>query len=206
MNEIKSSDINVQSETNKASENFNPDKRVDVSNDVNDKSSNELSTEKSFDLFKRVESSEITDNDIKNYIEDLKDKSEFPNTIPDKPFAPGDVEKCSPEETGRKRENFQGRGEGGRNNPEYKGNIRDEWEKLHGIPWPRYTEANCPSNRKPGDCYDAHHIQPLGMGGKNEASNITPMHADVHYDSRGVHSSDSPYAKMIGKLGGKNND
>ena len=42
MSEIRTSDINVQTETNKASENFNPDKRVDVSNDVNDKSSNEL--------------------------------------------------------------------------------------------------------------------------------------------------------------------
>lgn len=58
MSEIRTPDINVQTETNKASENFNPDKRVDVSNDVNDKSSNELSTEKSFDPDKRVENSE----------------------------------------------------------------------------------------------------------------------------------------------------
>ena len=56
MNEIKSSDINVQPEINKTSENFNPDKRVDITNDAKDKSSNELSTEKPFDPDKRVES------------------------------------------------------------------------------------------------------------------------------------------------------
>lgn len=40
------------------------------------------------------------------------------------------------------------------------------------------------------------------MGGENDASNITPMHADIHYDSKGVHSSDSSYARMNNKLGG----
>ena len=50
--------------------------------------------------------------------------------------------------------------------------------------------------RKAGGDYDAHHIQPLGMGGKNEASNITPLHANEHYDKQGVHAPDSPYSKL----------
>ena len=50
--------------------------------------------------------------------------------------------------------------------------------------------------RKAGGDYDAHHIQPLGMNGKNEASNITPLHANEHYDKQGVHAPDSPYSKL----------
>ena len=56
--------------------------------------------------------------------------------------------------------------------------------------------------RKAGSDYDAHHIQPLGMGGKNEVKNITPLNAEVHYDKQGVHSPDSPYTKMDKMLGG----
>ena len=48
--------------------------------------------------------------------------------------------------------------------------------------------------------YDAHHIQPLGLGGKNEISNITPLHADIHYDSRGIHEKDSAYSKIVNLL------
>ena len=40
------------------------------------------------------------------------------------------------------------------------------------------------------------------MGGKNEASNITPLHAEVHYDKQGVHALDSPYSKLDQMLGG----
>ena len=32
-------------------------------------------------------------------------------------------------------------------------------------------------------------IQPLGMGGKNESANITPLDAQVHYDKQGVHAA-----------------
>lgn len=44
------------------------------------------------------------------------------------------------------------------------------------------------------------------MGGKNEASNITPLHAEVHYDKQGIHAPNSPYTKMnqlLVKLGEK---
>lgn len=204
MGEIKTSDINTRTQPEQASKNFNPDKRIKM-NECESREKEVLGKNESFDPDKRIEN-EVTEKDINDYVKDLKTHSDYPETIPDKPFCPKDIERCSPEETRRKRENFQGRGEGGRGNPEYKGNLRNEWEKLHGKSWPRYTEDNCPSIRKPGDCYDAHHIKPLSLGGKNEASNITPMHADVHYDSKGVHSPDSPYARMNNKLGGALND
>ena len=42
-----------------------------------------------------------------------------------------------------------------------------------------------------------------GIGGKNEVSNITPMHADVHFDSRGIHKLGSAYDKIDKLLGGE---
>ena len=56
--------------------------------------------------------------------------------------------------------------------------------------------------RKAGSDYDAHHIQPLGMGGKNEVRNITPLNAEVHYDKQGIHAADSPYSRLDQMLGG----
>ena len=50
--------------------------------------------------------------------------------------------------------------------------------------------------KKKGWKYDAHHIQPLSMGGRNEASNITPLRYDIHNDHKGVHAPDSPYDKL----------
>jgi hypothetical protein len=51
-----------------------------------------------------------------------------------------------------------------------------------------------------GDRYDAHHIQPISLNGKNEASNITPISAEKHFDKQGVHASDGPCAKLGEKL------
>lgn len=208
MNEIKSSDINAQSKIEKKSGNFNPDKRIDFNGREMNKNLSDLTQRNEYNPDSRIEpaSKEVTEQDIIDYKNDLKDHSEYPETIPEKLFNPDDIEKCSPEENRKKRETFQVEGEGGRNNPEYKGNLRKEWEKLHGKPWPRYTEDNCPKNRKPGDCYDIHHIKPLGWGGENVATNITPMHADVHYDSKGVHDANSPYARIDKKLRGNVND
>ena len=71
---------------------------------------------------------------------------------------------------------------------------------------PKYDEDVYSSNgkmiRKAGGDYDAHHIQPLGMNGQNEASNITPLHANEHYDKQGVHAPDSPYSKLDKMLWG----
>lgn len=78
------------------------------------------------------------------------------------------------------------------------------------MPWPKYTEDVYITNvrgaqvkiREAGQDYDAHHIHPLGLGGKNEASNLTPLRADVHFDHRGVHQEGSPYDQLNKMLGG----
>lgn len=147
--------------------------------------------------------SEETDNPesdfeqiLEDYFKDLKEKSECPETIPDKPFDSTDLEKRTPEKNAEMREEFDDR----------KVQLKKEWEEANGRPWPKYKEEVYSSNgkliRKAGNDYDAHHIQPLGMGGKNEAGNITPLHAEVHYDKQGLHTSDSPYSKLDQMLGG----
>lgn len=130
------------------------------------------------------------------YFEDLKEKSDCPETIPERPFEASDLEKVPPEEKAKRREEFE----------DVKGDLKKQWEQEHGRPWPKYDHdvrsAGGKIIRKAGDDYDAHHIQPLGMGGKNEAKNITPLDAEVHYDHQGVHAPDSPYGKLKNTLGG----
>lgn len=112
----------------------------------------------------------------------MKNKSECPETIPDRPFETADLEKLSPEEVAKRRDEFD----------DVKADLKKQWEEEHGRPWPKYEHdvysANGKLIRKAGSDYDAHHIQPLGMGGKNEVKNITPLNAEVHYDKQGVHS------------------
>lgn len=143
-------------------------------------------------------SEEDLEQTLDKYFEDLKDKSECPETIPDRPFEVSDLEKLSPEEVAKRREEFD----------DCKADLKKQWEEEHGRPWPKYEHdvysANGKLIRKAGSDYDAHHIQPLGMGGKNEVKNITPLNAEVHYDKQGVHSPDSPYSKMDKMLGGAN--
>lgn len=133
---------------------------------------------------------------VEDYSEDIKRNSEYPETIPDKPFDARNLRKLTPEETAEKREEFNDKRE----------QLKREWEEQNGRPWPKYEHdiysANGKLIRKAGSDYDAHHIQPLGLGGKNEASNITPLNAEVHYDKQGVHSPDSPYSKLDQQLGG----
>ncbi len=133
---------------------------------------------------------------LEDYFDDLKDKSECPETIPDRPFEASDLKKRTPEENAEMRDEFDDK----------KAQLKKEWEEANGRPWPKYDHDVYSSNgkliRKAGSDYDAHHIQPLGMGGKNEASNITPLNAEVHYDKQGVHAPDSPYSKLDQMLGG----
>lgn len=133
---------------------------------------------------------------LQDYFRDLKEKSECPDTIPDKPFEASDLKKRTPEENAEMREEFS----------DNKAQLKHEWEEANGRPWPKYENdvysANGKLIRKAGSDYDAHHIQPLGMGGKNEASNITPINAENHYDKQGVHAPDSPYSKLDQMLGG----
>ena len=136
------------------------------------------------------------DKELSNYFDDLHKYSEYPETIPEKPFEASDLEKISPEENAKMREEFMDR----------KPELKREWEEQNGRPWPKYEQdvysANGKLIRKAGSDYDAHHIQPLGMGGKNEASNITPLSAEVHYDKQGIHAPESVYSKIDKMLGG----
>ncbi len=133
---------------------------------------------------------------VEDYVQDLKDKSDCPETVPDSPFEVDDLERISPEENAKMREEFY----------DVKDQLKKEWEQINERSWPKYEEDVYSSNgkliREKGSDYDAHHIQPLGMGGKNEASNITPLHAEEHYDKQGIHAPDSPYSRMNQILGG----
>lgn len=143
--------------------------------------------------------SEVFEKDLEKvteeYFKDVRDKSEFADTIPEKPFEISDLKKISPEERAEMREEFNSKRE----------QLREEWEIATGREWPRYKEdvysANGNLIRKAGDYYDAHHVLPLEVGGKNEVSNITPLHAEVHYDKQGVHATGGPCDKMCKMAG-----
>ena len=132
----------------------------------------------------------------KEYIEDLKSKSICPETISDRIMEVSELKKIMPEENAEMREEFSVK----------KNNLKRVWEEKYGRQWPKYEHdiysANGKLIRKAGNDYDAHHIKPLCMGGKNEVDNITPLNAEVHYDKQGVHAPDSPYSKLNEKLGG----
>lgn len=152
--------------------------------------------EKDADAGKQTETENNLEKTVDQYVDDLKNKSECPETIPNRPFEASDLKKLPPEEVAKQREEFIAN----------KADLKKQWEKEHGRPWPKYEHdvysANGKLIRKAGSDYDAHHIQPLSMGGKNEVKNITPLNAEVHYDKQGIHSQDSPYSKLDKMLGG----
>lgn len=129
-------------------------------------------------------------NELKNdYFDDLKSRSEYPNTIDDS-IKENDWKKIEPEQNGEMREEFGNS----------KNRLISDWEARNNQKWPTYGEDVYSPNgkliRRAGDKYDAHHIQPLTYDGKNSAENITPLHASEHFDKQGVHSSNSPFGKM----------
>ncbi|MCI7589543.1 MAG: HNH endonuclease [Spirochaetia bacterium] len=199
MIETINAEISSQFHREAASSGFVPDRRVEVEpKEIRNREKNSLESDRVFDPDKRIEikEKEITEQDIDNYVKDLKDKSEYPETISEKPFSPDELQKLSPEQNREMRQ-------------EYKANrseLIEQWENLNGKEWPCYKEdvydINGNQIREKGQTYDAHHIKPLEMGGQNIAENITPLHATVHYDARGVHSAGSPFKIMEGKLRG----
>ena len=166
-------------------------KRIDAG-----KKAAEISSAK-IDISKRVvpeETNEITGKDIKRaakeYISDLKGKSEFANTI--NPLDTAKLEVQSPEKVKQLRDEF--------NNNRNK--IRKEWEVLNHKEWPRYTEdvyRNGVRVAKKGDCYEAHHIQSLKLGGTNDASNITPLDYNNHRD---IHSATGSSTRLVKNVEG----
>jgi hypothetical protein len=122
----------------------------------------------------------------KEYIDDLRKNSEYADTSDD---SGDEYEKLSPEKNAVKRAEFNTNKE----------QLAKEWEEQNGREWPRYKEdvyVNGKLIRRAGDRYDAHHIHPLSFGGKNEATNLTPISAEKHFDKQGVHAPDSPYGKL----------
>ena len=100
-----------------------------------------------------------------------------------------------PEKVADKREEFD----------ENKAKLRKEWEELNHQEWPKYKEDVVNDDgkviRKAGDNYDAHHIQPLQLGGENVASNITPLDVNSH---REVHSSTGSCKRLVENVKGGN--
>ena len=175
-----------------------PDNK-EIANEADDFWDDVFSEDESFDESETDEEDNAEDDlekALDEYFQDLKDKSECPDTIEDRPFGVDDLEKQPPEKTAEMRDQFD----------DLKAELKRQWEEKYGRPWPKYEHDVYSSNgkliRKAGSDYDAHHIQPLGMGGKNEVANITPLNAEVHYDKQGVHAPDSPYSRMDKLLGG----
>ena len=80
--------------------------------------------------------------------------------------------------------------------------LINEWEQANGKSWPTYSKDIYNENgniiRHAGDKYDAHHIRPLCMGGRNTCDNIVPLHYEDHIGKNGIHneaSYDSLYKK-----------
>lgn len=131
----------------------------------------------------------------KEYIDELKSKSDCPDTIPSDPIDPAKLELQPPEKVADKREEFD----------DNKAKLRKEWEELNHREWPKYKEDVVNDDgkviRKAGDNYDAHHIQPLQLGGENVASNITPLDVNSH---REVHSSTGSCKRLVENVKGGN--
>ena len=67
---------------------------------------------------------------LDDYFKDLKEKSDCPDTIPDKPFEASDLEKRTPEENAEMRDEFDDK----------KADLKREWEEANGRPWPKYEK------------------------------------------------------------------
>lgn len=194
-NPDKVSDMKFNFTKQEGKTNFN--KISDMKFNFNKKENNLGSEEKDKNISdERIEKKELKEL-LDDYIKDLKKNSDFPDTINSDYFADKKLEKISPEVNAQKREEFD----------DLKKDLKQQWEEKYGIPWPKYTEDVYSSNgkliRQKGHDYDAHHIQPLNFGGKNVAENITPIHAEKHYDSQGVHSPTSPYSQIEKLLSNK---
>ena len=154
-----------------------------------------LDTSKAQDYSNDSERKETLDNLKQKYLDDILSKSVCPETIDVKTAMEADFRKCTPEEVGKKRADFV----------QKKSDLRNQWAEQNGQEWPRYEQdvKDDKGNliRRAGDRYDAHHIQPLEMGGENEVGNITPLSAEVHYDAKGVHKIGSPFNELEKHLG-----
>ena len=151
------------------------DQAEQAKTDIQDRPDNNLENSKQ-DIYKNKNILER----MEEYFDDLKSKSECPDTIPHNAIDITKLEVQSPDETAKKRDEFD----------TMKAKLRKEWEKINHREWPKYKEDVVNEDgkviRKAGDNYDAHHIQPLKLGGENVASNITPLDVTSHKE---IHST-----------------
>jgi hypothetical protein len=151
---------------------------------------------KEFTPKKDVKESKDLKELVNDYMDDVKSKAEFPDTIK-KEIDPKDLKKLSPEENRKRHEEYRDRVK--------KAKLIQEWEQKNGMEWPTYKEDVYNKNgkriRKAGDKYDGHHIQPLELGGKNTVDNITPIHVLKHNQGgQTIHASDSPYKRLVNSV------
>ena len=145
----------------------------------------------------QVEQTEKLEELVDECIKVAKENSEHPNTVEcdDKEW-----ERAEQDEYEKNRKDFADKTK--------KDELIKAWEQKNGKEWPRYEKDVYSKSgkliRKAGGRYDAHHIRPLRQGGKNEVGNITPMHAEKHYDKQGIHAKDGPYDKVDEHLKGAN--
>ena len=176
---------------------YNPDKRIDLEkNDVN------LTNDEKYDPDIRIDSdtnkektredkivrNEMIEKVFDDYIEDLKNKSDYPETISNTKTDVSKLEVQSPETVKKLREEFDDK----------KDSIRKQWEIQNNREWPTYKEdVYGPGGnviRRAGDKYDAHHEIPLKLGGNNDVSNITPLSVNKHKE---IHSQNGSCTKLV---------
>ncbi len=186
MDKIKN-EVQNKSDVNKTLS-FDPSKRMDAVKETAIQGVSE-----SIDPSKRMD----TIDDMANkYASELQDKTSHLNLESKPSVDVNDWKKISPEENQKQKDEFN----------KSKSDLRDEWSKENGKEWPTYDKDVVGEKgntiRKEGDKYDAHHIQPTSLGGKNEVSNIVPMHALDHYDHSGIHKAGSTLDTLKNVLGG----
>ncbi len=178
----KNNNDNIKVEPSKGS-NFNPDKRIEPMEGT--PKAGDISA---YNPDTRIETQETLCDD---YTDDLMEVSEYPDTIDSDKIDPKNFQETSKEEVAQNRKEFKNE----------KANLITGWQEKNGKEWPTYKEDVYSKNgsllREAGDKYDAHHIVPLKLGGTNEVNNITPLHANNHYDHSGIHEKGGPLNKLM---------
>lgn len=182
---------------------FDPDKRVNFEQDKGDKKAED----KGFDPDKRIEvpgaeveadGSKIenqvdVNSAIKDYLDDVKSKSEYLETIKSE-IDDSQLRDVPKEEVAEKRRDFE----------KQKRAFRKAWEEKYGREFPKEKKDVVSDDgnivRKAGSCYELHHIVPLSLGGDNSLDNLTPMSYSAHKE---LHGSDSAYSKLRSAVKGE---
>lgn len=182
---------------------FDPDKRVNFEHDKGDK----RVEDKGFDPDKRIEvpgaevkaeGSKIenqgdVNSAIKDCVDDVKSKSEYPETIKNKIDA-SQLRDVSRAEVAEKRRDFE----------KQKIALRKAFEEKYGREFPKEKKDVVSDDgnivRKAGSCYELHHIVPLSLGGDNSLDNLTPMSYSAHKE---LHGSDSAYSRLRSAVKGE---